>query len=123
MKSNLGILLLLFIGLIILYVLDPAKYNFMPKCPFRLLTGLSCPGCGFQRSLHALLHGQIQSAISYNYWFVYAMPYALLFIIQRWFLIGKWKERLGQMIENRYVVYFYIVSFFAWFIIRNIYNI
>lgn len=95
----------------------------MPKCPFKFLTGLSCPGCGFQRALHALLHGQIHTAVSYNYWFVYAMPYAFFFIIQRWFLTGKWKVKIGQIIENRYVVDFYIVSFFVWFIIRNIYNL
>ncbi|WP_353196752.1 DUF2752 domain-containing protein [Parapedobacter defluvii] len=26
-------------------------------CPFKALTGIDCPGCGFQRSLLALLKG------------------------------------------------------------------
>jgi hypothetical protein len=27
-------------------------------CPFKVITGFDCPGCGFQRSLLALLQGQ-----------------------------------------------------------------
>ncbi len=29
---------------------------FLP-CPFKSLTGIDCPGCGFQRSLYALIEG------------------------------------------------------------------
>lgn len=116
-------IVLFFIGAIILYIIDPVNCRLTPKCPIKFLTGLNCPGCGFQRSVHALLHGQLLTAISFNYWFVYAIPYALLFLIQRWFLKGKWKDFIGQIIENRYVVNFYIISFMTWFVIRNIYNI
>ncbi|MBC6992418.1 DUF2752 domain-containing protein [Hymenobacter sp. BT491] len=45
--------------------LDPARYPF-PRCPFYLLTGLYCPGCGTQRALHALLHGRLCQAASLN---------------------------------------------------------
>ncbi|GGC44426.1 hypothetical protein GCM10011386_40950 [Parapedobacter defluvii] len=31
--------------------------NFLLPCPFKALTGIDCPGCGFQRSLLALLKG------------------------------------------------------------------
>ncbi|MDQ8005249.1 MAG: DUF2752 domain-containing protein [Pedobacter sp.] len=29
------------------------------SCPFKQLTGLDCPGCGFQRSVIALLRGDV----------------------------------------------------------------
>jgi len=45
--------------------LDPARYPF-PRCPVHWLTGLHCPGCGTQRALHALLHGRVAEAISFN---------------------------------------------------------
>src|ERR1700716_3309549 len=34
-----------------------------PLCPFRLLTGLPCPGCGLTRSLVSLLHGDLSAAV------------------------------------------------------------
>ncbi|WP_317192257.1 DUF2752 domain-containing protein [Hymenobacter ruricola] len=47
------------------FVLDPAQHPF-PRCPFLLLTGLYCPGCGSQRALHALLHGEVGRAAGFN---------------------------------------------------------
>jgi hypothetical protein len=35
-------------------------------CPFRLLTGLPCPGCGLTRSWVYLMHGRWSEAISAN---------------------------------------------------------
>ena len=43
----------------------PARFPF-PRCPFLLLTGLYCPGCGSQRAVHALLHGQVARAAGLN---------------------------------------------------------
>ena len=43
------------------FALDPARHPF-PRCMFLTLTGWQCPGCGSQRALHALLHGDIASA-------------------------------------------------------------
>jgi hypothetical protein len=33
------------------------------SCPFKQLTGADCPGCGFQRSVVALLRGDIASSL------------------------------------------------------------
>ena len=35
-------------------------------CPFRLATGLPCPGCGITRSLVALAHGDLSAAIYFH---------------------------------------------------------
>jgi hypothetical protein len=34
------------------------------KCPFKYLTGIDCPGCGFQRSLIALLKGDLHGSFA-----------------------------------------------------------
>jgi hypothetical protein len=31
--------------------------NHLLRCPFKYLTGIDCPGCGFQRSVLALIQG------------------------------------------------------------------
>jgi hypothetical protein len=35
-------------------------------CPFKLMTGLPCPGCGMTRSVVALLHGDITTSTYYH---------------------------------------------------------
>ena len=106
-----------------LYWLDPSRYVLMPKCPFKLLTGLSCPSCGVQRAVHALLHGDVLGAIRYNVYLVYAGPYALSFIVQRCVLTGEWRRKVGNFIEDRRLVGFYVVTYFVWFAVRNVMGI
>lgn len=74
-----GRLLLLIVGgiaLLLVYALvDPATTVWAPKCPFKLLTGLDCPGCGSQRAIHALLTGDLAAAWHAHPILVVALPY------------------------------------------------
>ncbi|AYL99505.1 DUF2752 domain-containing protein [Mucilaginibacter celer] len=36
--------------------------NHLLPCPFKYLTGIDCPGCGFQRSVIALIQGNVQKS-------------------------------------------------------------
>lgn len=46
---------------------DPSKANFFPICPLFALTGFACPGCGLTRGFHALFHGDIITALDFNF--------------------------------------------------------
>ena len=97
-------MLLLAVGVVVgLYFLDPVKYVLMPKCPFKMLTGLSCPGCGIQRAIHALLHGDVAGAVKYNFFLVYSGPYAMAFVVGLLFPIAcVWLSlKLRFKIEGR----------------------
>ena len=37
--------------------------NHLLACPFKKLTGIDCPGCGFQRSMLAMIKGDISESI------------------------------------------------------------
>ena len=117
------ILVLCMAAIVTLYVLNPSEHQLMPKCPLKLLTGLSCPGCGFQRALHAVLHGHIVQAVRFNYWLVFALPYLLLLIIEKWMLRGKWQLWAERWLESSAIIYTYVMTFFVWFVVRNIYDI
>jgi len=39
--------------------------NHLLTCPFKKLTGFDCPGCGFQRSVIALLQGDVLKSIQF----------------------------------------------------------
>ena len=53
---------------------NPADSNLFPQCPFYQLTGLSCPGCGATRGLHALFNGDVLAALNYNILLVLFLP-------------------------------------------------
>ncbi len=67
--AGLGVL----ISLVHLYLHDPEKGGFL-SCPFRLFTGLLCPGCGSQRAVHDLMHFRILEALAHNALLVLCIP-------------------------------------------------
>ena len=36
------------------------------RCPFKIVTGLPCPGCGMTRAAHATLQGRLVDAFRFN---------------------------------------------------------
>ncbi len=58
--------LLVLAGLSYLRVLDPAKLFLPWKCPFKMLTGHPCPGCGMTDAIKALLAGRFRAAFWAN---------------------------------------------------------
>jgi Protein of unknown function (DUF2752) len=50
----------------LLFVFDPAITAWFPSCPLNALTGWLCPFCGSLRAAHALLRGNIGSALHFN---------------------------------------------------------
>lgn len=65
----------------VLYLFDPARSQLYPLCPFNMLTGFHCPGCGTLRASHELLHLNVGAALRLNPITVLATPflgYALL---------------------------------------------
>ncbi|MFW6152211.1 MAG: DUF2752 domain-containing protein [Verrucomicrobiota bacterium] len=80
-------ILLLAVGapaIVLIYALDPAKTALFPPCPFKLVTGHACPGCGSLRALHALLHGNIKVAFGLNPLAVLSLPLILALIVERY---------------------------------------
>ena len=54
---------------------DPATSTVFPPCPFRLLTGWYCPGCGSLRAFHQLLCGNLHNAWAMNPLAVVCLPF------------------------------------------------
>ncbi|MDN5287299.1 MAG: hypothetical protein JWR38_3573 [Mucilaginibacter sp.] len=54
--------------------------NHLIPCPFKKLTGIDCPGCGFQRSVIALLKGDLQESL-------HLYPATIPFIITTLFVL------------------------------------
>ena len=55
---------------------SPAN-QFFPKCPFLLITGLQCPGCGSTRALYHILHLHPIEAFTFNPLLVLTLPFLI----------------------------------------------
>lgn len=50
-------------------------------CPFRLLTGLPCPGCGLTRAWVFALHGELRQALAANPFVLVTLPAAVALVV------------------------------------------
>lgn len=64
-------------GAALLHFVDPSEPGNYPTCPFLLLTGLQCPGCGTMRAIALLTHGDIVGALSMNLLLALFVPFLL----------------------------------------------
>ena len=117
-STVLAIWSLLIAGAVYLFIFEPGKSGFFPGCPFRLLTGFTCPGCGTTRALHQILHGHFDTAFTLNPLLLVAIPF-LLFALLRYSVIvmrGGVPRPNAMPAAYLYALFVIIVSFW---IFRN----
>lgn len=99
-------------GLAYVGLVDPHRpESLFPPCPFRLLTGWSCPFCGGLRMTHDLLHGDLAAAAADNVFLVVGFP-----LLALWWL---WRRRNGRSAFTPSVIVVIVVAAVAWTVIRN----
>lgn len=106
-------------GLFVLYTVPPSPRSLYPPCWFHAITGWHCPGCGATRCLHALLHGRIAEAASYNVLFFGLLPIIVFFAGRALLaaLVGKSPRNLPV---PTWLVLAFCVTLIAFGIARNI---
>lgn len=91
--------------------------RWLPKCPFYIFTGLECPGCGSQRVIHALAHGDVAAAWNANAFFVCLLP---VLAVMAWASIFREKyQRLYMTLNSVPVIITIGIAIVAWGILRN----
>ena len=109
----------LIVAATIYFFYDPSQPGtWFPRCIFLTLTGYKCAGCGSQRAIHALLHGDVLTALHYNAALLVALPLVAAYGIAEW-KREAW-PRTYLAINNRWVVIAILVVLIAWWIGRNI---
>ena len=102
-------------------VFNPAENSYAPKCIVKSLTGYDCPGCGSQRALHALLHGRLWEAASYNLFLLFGIPYLVALFLSDFVLKGKAQAQWQRITHSPWLLGFYLVGVMAWWVVRNLY--
>lgn len=70
---------------------DPHRVGSWGFCPWRLLTGWDCPGCGGLRAVNDLDHGHVVAALHSNALVVGSLPFAALG--WSWWAWRAWRAR------------------------------
>ena len=115
------------IGMVVLITIVYKYYfasysTYFPKCPFKVLTGLQCPGCGTQRAIHHILNLNISRAFKENVLLVVSIPYLLLAFLLTLFKnpnkkLMDWKK----ILYGKKTIYIILLIIFSFWILRNIY--
>ncbi|HSJ21450.1 MAG TPA: DUF2752 domain-containing protein [Nocardioidaceae bacterium] len=105
---------------VVLHLRDPHQSGSYLFCPWLVLTGTYCPGCGGLRAVNDLTRGDVAAAASSNLLLAGAVP-LLLFMWSRWFL-DRWRGVRRVVDQRRGVLWaslFGLVSLLYW-VVRNL---
>ena len=91
---------------IVLHLRDPHESGSYLFCPWLVLTGTYCPGCGGLRAVNDLTRGDLAAAASSNLLFVASLPVALA-LWGRWF-VDRWRG-VRRVVSTRWGVTFAVV--------------
>ncbi len=103
--------------ILLLYFFVEPKNGNLPTCFFHQITGLFCPGCGVQRSFHALLHGYISAAMGYNLLFVLCLPLIIYFVLG--YVLGK-KHSSSSFIYRPGFSLMVLIVVISFWVLRNL---
>ena len=117
MRSKFTLIVLAFAlvgGALVIYQFPPHANAFYPKCIFKKMTSLECPGCGSARAVYSLLHGDFIKAADYNILLLILLPAVCIGLIASFsnHLHGLWHQL------NKPTLYFILIAVF--WILRNI---
>jgi hypothetical protein len=85
-------------------------------CPFKVLTGIPCPGCGMTRAILSIIKGDFHGAFGYN-----PFSFFLLFVVVLSAVPGKQAEKLpsiAPVIMNYFFIVVLVAVLIFWFFAR-----
>ena len=106
---------------ILLASFNPENHAFFPKCPFFILTNLQCPGCGSQRAIYNLIHGNIANAFSYNALLVISIPFVVLLVVAE--ILKKRYSCFYENLHSSKVILSCLIIVISWWILRNTFSL
>ena len=105
---------------ILYYFFNPSDHSFFLICPFKYATGYDCPGCGSQRAIHQLAHGNIKMALGLNPLMVLSIPLVLYdFGLKAWNYLYSTEHRV-KLFSNNFFIYTYFTLVLIYWVLRNV---
>ncbi|KQS46347.1 hypothetical protein ASG38_11085 [Flavobacterium sp. Leaf359] len=90
-------------------------------CPFKMLTGFPCPGCGITKSLVYLYEGDLQKSLSYHLFGPFAFVFCIVVIIVLTLELKTQKEYFNSVFYSKKIAYFLGAVLIVYHIVRLVY--
>ena len=105
---------------VLLHLRDPHRSGSWGYCPWLMLTGTYCPGCGSLRAVNDLGDGRFGAAASSNLLFVGSLP-LVGYLYVRWF-VDRWRGVRRYVAPRRLYVYIavFVAVALAFTVVRNL---
>jgi hypothetical protein len=115
----LGVAAIALAGAALLHFVDPNEPGNYPTCPWLLITGTFCPGCGTMRAVALLTHLDVVGALGMNLLLMLVLPY-LAYAYATW-LAGTLRPRTRPPRPTpTWFVWALLASFVVFWIARNL---
>ena len=103
---------------LVVHLVDPNQAGHYPTCPWLLLTGTYCPGCGSLRATHALTDGDVGLALQRNPLLVLGAAVGAVLLV-RWFG-RRWRGVGPGRAPSKAILFGMVIGLWAFWIARNI---
>lgn len=102
------------------YWFNPQLYSFFPQCPFYKITGFDCPGCGSQRAVYCVLHGQLLKAVKFNLLLVASLPLLLIHFSHKLYSAIQKKDVRWEVIYHPVTPRVIFIVVILFWLLRNL---
>ncbi len=100
------------------HVVDPNEPGSYPTCPWLLLTGTWCPGCGTLRATRALTEGDLGTALARNP--VTVITFAAMLVGFANWTFRMWTGRPKKRLAPAWMLYALFWALLAFWVLRNV---
>ncbi len=122
--NRLGLVLLGTLGIagivLLFFMFNPSNHSFFLPCPFKYTTGYHCPGCGSQRALHQLFHGDLIAAFRLNPLMLLSLPLIIYGFGTKLYNYILERSHRVTIFYNKFFIFGYFGIAILYWIIRNI---
>lgn len=103
----------------IFYIFDPSQLTLFPRCPFNVITGYYCPGCGSQRAIHSFLHLRWAEVIHYNI-LLFPAVFLIIFHYSRPLILKYFNVTLPNILYLKQTPWLILFIILVFWVLRNI---
>ena len=107
-------------AILVYFSYNPSTSKFFPRCIVYTITGFRCPGCGSQRVIHSLLHGDIRAAWGYNAFMVCILPVFIVYLLNDYTKLIP--AKVSKILTHRITLLVLLIVVILWFVLRNIFG-